>query len=174
MSKDVWHKVEEGNFEKQGKEYNYVIEQNKNIPLEKDGIRVRIIKHKPVIKTITTRYEPHVEVTGDKDAFVPSYFGYDMKNLIRWKQIVILDILMLLCVFTVFFDKQFSNFMIKINPIITISQVISRFIVYTLMLCLVLYFIFVFIVPLHVKVFEKLKIHKKLKKYGLSYKQTIN
>ena len=74
--------LEKGAFVKNGREYDYIIEIADDFPKKKTGnVRLKIIEEKPVIRKIRTRYDPEIELYGDKDASMELILGYDPKEL---------------------------------------------------------------------------------------------
>ena len=69
-------KIEEGKLLRKGTEYDYVIEADKN-----DHFRLRVIKEKPVIEKVRTRYDPDITIYGDKNASMDVMLGYDIKEI---------------------------------------------------------------------------------------------
>lgn len=175
-AKKIFHKVEEGTFEKDKKEYKYVIEQDKNLPLEKSA-RVRITKVTPVVDKIRTRYEPHVEVDGDAGAFVPSYFGYDPKRL-KFGMIMFSILTFMMVELTTSLMFGFStiiwimSFIPKTGP--TMSAMQSKiFSEGTKILFLAAAF-FIMWLPSLIRGIQSRIFARKLKKEGLSYEEMQN
>ena len=53
----------------------------------KKDVRVRIIEEKPIIKKVRTRYDPEIQLFGDKRASMNVSLGYSMKEIdstIKW------------------------------------------------------------------------------------------
>ena len=71
-----YSKIEEGKLVRKGTEYGYVIEAD-----AKDKIRFRIISEKPIIEKVRTRYDPEIQLYGDKNASMEVSLGYDMKEI---------------------------------------------------------------------------------------------
>src|SRR3989338_4311578 len=75
-------KLEKGTFVKNGKEYDYVVEVADDFPKKKVGnVRLKIIEERPTIRKIRTRYDPDIQVYGDKNASMEIVLGYDMKEI---------------------------------------------------------------------------------------------
>jgi len=78
--------IEKGTFQKLGKEYDYIIEVGEDFNGEKDA-RIRIIEERPIIIKLRTRYDPEIELFGDKNASMNISLGYNIKNIdstIKW------------------------------------------------------------------------------------------
>jgi len=78
--------IEKGTFQKLGKEYDYIVEIGEHFNGEKDA-RIRIIEERPIIRKLRTRYDPEIELFGDKNASMNVSFGYNIKNIdstIKW------------------------------------------------------------------------------------------
>ena len=75
-------KLEKGTFVKNGKEYDYEVEIADDFPLKKEGnVRLRIIEERPAIHKVRTRYDPEIEMYGDKNASMELTLGYNMKEV---------------------------------------------------------------------------------------------
>lgn len=84
MAGPVWHKVESGSFARDGKEFDYIIEQDKNKsldPSQPSNVRVRIVNSKPVVEKVRTRYDPVIQVFGEEGAVMPTWLGYSLRRL---------------------------------------------------------------------------------------------
>src|SRR3989338_1425397 len=84
--------VERGTFQKVGKEYDYVVEIGEDFNGKKDA-RIRIIEERPIIRKLRTRYDPEIELFGDKNASMNVSLGYNIKNIdstIKWLKHVFL------------------------------------------------------------------------------------
>lgn len=78
--------IEKGTFQKLGKEYDYIVEIGEHFNGEKDA-RIRIIEERPIIRKLRTRYDPEIELFGDKNASMNVSLGYSIKNIdqtIKW------------------------------------------------------------------------------------------
>ena len=78
--------IEKGTFQKLGKEYDYIVEVGEDFNGEKDA-RIRIIEERPIIRKLRTRYDPEIELFGDKNASMNISLGYNIKNIdwtIKW------------------------------------------------------------------------------------------
>ena len=78
--------VERGTFQKVGKEYDYIVEVGEDFNGKKDA-RIRIIEERPIIRKLRTRYDPEIELFGDKNASMNVSLGYNIKNIdstIKW------------------------------------------------------------------------------------------
>ncbi len=78
--------IEKGTFQKLGKEYDYIVEIGEHFNGEKDA-RIRIIEERPIIRKLRTRYDPEIEIFGDKNASMNISLGYNIKNIdqtIKW------------------------------------------------------------------------------------------
>jgi len=74
--------LNKGTFERNGKEYDYIVEIPKCSLKKRTGnMRLRIIEERPVIHKIRTRYDPDIQVFGDKDASMELLLGYDLKEI---------------------------------------------------------------------------------------------
>ena len=75
-------KLQKGTFVKNGKEYDYEVEIADDFPIKKQGnVRLRIIQERPAIHKIRTRYDPEIQMYGDKNASMELTLGYDTKSL---------------------------------------------------------------------------------------------
>lgn len=169
MAKNVWHKIEKGSFDKKGKSYDYVIEQNKNTPLDKGGARVRIIKSYPKVKAIRTRYEPHIEVDGEEGAYVPSYFGYNPKGL---RSFIVPILLIFITVWTfmlLFFNINIVGNVTSHIPSISMPSGLSIIISWFLKFAIIGVIIFLLVLPTFIKTIKKWKLYYILKNKGLEY-----
>jgi hypothetical protein len=72
--------VEKGAFQKLGKEYDYIVELGEDFNGKKD-VRARIVEEKPIIKKVRTRYDPEIQLFGDKKASMNVSLGYNMKDI---------------------------------------------------------------------------------------------
>ncbi len=84
--------IEKGTFQKLGNEYDYIIEVSDDFSGEKDA-RIRITEERPIIRKLRTRYDPEIEVFGDKNASMNISLGYDIKTIdrtIKWLKHTIL------------------------------------------------------------------------------------
>ena len=84
--------IEKGTFQKLGKEYDYIVEIGEHFNGEKDA-RIRIIEERPIIRKLRTRYDPEIELFGDKNASMNVSFGYNIKNIdstIKWLKYALL------------------------------------------------------------------------------------
>lgn len=164
--KDVWHKVDSGELTRDGKDYEYVIEQNKNEPIETSA-RLRITKVKPTVQRIRTRYEPHVDIVGDAGAVVPSYFGYDVKRLANMLTPILFG-----SVFVMMVDGFFlNNFLLSLIPKLssTPSAATQNIIGFAFKLFAFVTMMAFFIIPVMVRWVHQRKLKKELLKDGLPY-----
>lgn len=172
MVKDVWHKLEEGEFNKNGSLYEYIIEQNKNLPLDEKNMRVRIIKSYPKVKSVTTRYDPTIEVEGDADCYVPSYLGYNPKYL----RSILSPIMIIFVSVYVILVLGFGIDLIKNMDITSIGKVTLPSFVpvglsYLVKGLMIVWIIFVLTVPVLYHTIQRWKLYFRLKKEGLEYNQ---
>ena len=78
--------IEKGTFQKLGNEYDYIVEVGRDFNGEKDA-RIRIIEERPIIRKLRTRYDPEIELFGNKNASMNVSFGYNIKTIdsaIKW------------------------------------------------------------------------------------------
>ncbi len=74
--------LEKGTLVKDGTKYGYVLEVAEDFHNNKaSNVRLRVIDEKPIIKKITTRYDPEIIIQGDKNASMDIVLGYDMEEI---------------------------------------------------------------------------------------------
>jgi hypothetical protein len=177
MAKDVWHKVENGAFEKDGKEYKFVIERNKNKPIntKSKNVRMRIVQEKPVVRRVRTRFDPVIQAEGDQDAVVPTYIGYDLKHLKPGPiSLIIFTSMPFILIDSFFFEGRAlagvsallgrSLSVLKFGP--TIPGFLARGGVIVFGLAAVFGVVYI---PFLFRYFKKRKLYYKVKKEGISY-----
>jgi len=171
MVRAVWHKVSSGSFEKDGQKHDYVVEQNKNLPV-KNNTRLRIIKTKPEVKAIRTRYEPHIEIDGEQDAYVPCYFGYNPKQLRSIIPFLMVGFISVWSTFQLLLGIDIVSSIIPsgVNLGIPFNPIIS----YLLRIVLLALILFYLCLPVMVRTFEKFKLYFLLKRKGLKYSEVHN
>ena len=81
MEKDSYKKLGEGVIEKPGKLYKYILELKDDLPVNEKNIRLKITEEKPEVKKIRTRYDPEIEIFGNKNSYVNANLGYSIKEI---------------------------------------------------------------------------------------------
>lgn len=175
MAKEVWHRVDSGSFEKQGKEYKYVVEQDKNKPINTSSknVRMRIIKEKPVVRRIRTRYDPTISVIGDEGAVAPAFFGFDMKVLKpSIFTFAIFNYVLFFTVDFIFFKGAYNLALFALIPSISFGfmpSISSEAVSWFAKIAMVATVLLILYIPFIYRFFQKWKLYKKLKKEGIDY-----
>lgn len=170
MLNKKYKKLDEGTFTKDDMDYSYVIEQDNTQTLP-NNVRVRITKVKPKIKAVRTRYEPHIEVEGERNAYVPAYFGYDPKRLRDWKYLVIMVFLGIWLTFLLMFNIDLTKNLAQTIPTISFSPWLATTVNIGLKLFFTIFFIFTLLIPSIIRNIQGFRMYFKLKKVGLDFDQ---